>query len=218
MGCILYISTFWQDESHLYCQCHHANLVIICAKLPSTVSVLHMWHLGRENHTLQAAFNTYRGLRDTAASRNDQVEFSYSKRSNFPSLGLWRCSCGISLGTVWTGVAKLLLEESLTKGLWLKGNTLLCPEHLHGLQAGAFLNPTCQQPPGSEECALHSTLGAQHARRWHPMEGWRKRALVNHLKYTIILQGVDKPSLCFLFWSPTADASLVLRTNVLFLK
>lgn len=78
---------------------------------------------------------------------------------------------------VWTGVDKLLLEESLTKGLWLKGNTLLCPEHIHGLSAGAFLNPTCQDHSRNEECAL-----------------------------------------CFLFRSPTADVSLVLWVNVLFLK
>lgn len=73
----------------------------------------------------------------------------------------------------------------MTKGLWLKGNTLLCPEHLHGLSAGTFLNASCQHPSGSEEC-----FAKRHARREACEERWRKRALVNHLKH-IILQAVD---------------------------
>lgn len=81
---------------------------------------------------------------------------------------------------MWTDVDKLLLEEGLTKGLWLKGNTLLCPEHLHGLSVGAFLNPTCQHVSGREGCALHNGLTWDMACE----EGWRKRALVNNLKYT----------------------------------
>lgn len=88
---VYYIYFFLQDESHLYCQRHHINLAFVCAKLPSTVSVLCMWHLGREKLTLEAAFNTFKVLRSTATPRNDQTEFSYSKGGPFPSLGLWRC-------------------------------------------------------------------------------------------------------------------------------
>lgn len=43
--------------------------------------------LEREKHTQQAAASTNRGLRETAAPRNDQVQFSYSKVYAFPSLG-----------------------------------------------------------------------------------------------------------------------------------
>ena len=87
-GCILYISSFWQDESHLPRRCGHANLTFVCAQLPSTVSV-GAAALGREKHTQQAAANANRGLRETAAPRNDWVELSYSKGDPFPNLGLF---------------------------------------------------------------------------------------------------------------------------------
>lgn len=182
MGCILYISTFWQDESHLYCQCHHANFAFFCAKLPSTVSVLCMWHLGRENLTLEAAFNTYRFLRDTAAPRKDQVEFSYSKGDPFPSLGLWRCYVNrcCCLRKAWPKVFSSRVTHFCVLSTFM--GYLLVP----------FSIPPSSIPPGVKRvlCAV-AFLGTGHERRVRCEEGWRKRAPVNHLKYTIILQGVD---------------------------
>lgn len=177
MGCILYISTFWQDGFHLYSQVSSCRFCI-CAELPSTASVLCVWHLEREKLTLEAAFNTYRVLRDTATPRNYQVGSVIPKEVLFPA---WD-----SGDAMWTGVDKLLLEGSMTRGHWLKGNTILYPEHLHGLSVGAFLKPSCQHPSRSEECFVQwpflgpGMWAEGHVRK----EKWRKRALVNHLKYT----------------------------------
>lgn len=56
------------------------------------------------------------------------------------------------------GVAKLLPEESLSRGLWVKSNTLPHPEHRLGSPLGVLLNPICQHPSRSDECALPSCL------------------------------------------------------------
>lgn len=87
--------------------------------------------LRKEKHSQQAAANTNRSFRDTAAPTNYWVEFSSSEGGLFPSLGLFgHAGASILLqlwGTVWAGVAKLLPEENLSRGLWVKGNILPCP-------------------------------------------------------------------------------------------
>lgn len=116
--------------------------------------------LGSENHKQQAAASTNRGLRETAAPRNDRVQLF--QRKSLAQLGtLWTCrrtlpfcSYGISGGTLWVSVAKPLLEKSLSRGLWVKGNPLLWPEHLCRLLLGVLLNPICQHPSRSDECTL----------------------------------------------------------------
>lgn len=95
------------------------------------------------------------GLRETAAPRNKPGRVQLFQRS-FGDAGAHYHSAtmGSLRGTVWPDVAKLLPEESLSRGLWVKGNTLLCPEHLHGLPLGAILNPMWQLPSRSDKCAL----------------------------------------------------------------
>lgn len=62
--------------------------------------------LGREKHMQQAAANANRGLRETAAPQNDQVEFNYSKGDPFPSWGLFG-----DAGTNYHSAAMGSLEE-----------------------------------------------------------------------------------------------------------
>ena len=115
------------------------------------------------------------GLERNCSSQERLGGVQLFQRRSLSQLGtLWRCrstlpfcSCGISGGTVWADVAKMLPEESLSRGLWVKGNTVPCPEHLRGLPLGALLNPICQHPSRSDECTLPSCLSwdAGHARR-----------------------------------------------------
>jgi len=56
------------------------------------------------------------------------------------------CSYGIAGGTVLGGVAKLLPEKSLSRGLWIKGNALLST--FTGCLLGPFSIPSASIPLG----------------------------------------------------------------------
>lgn len=79
--------------THLPRRCGHANLTFVCAKLPGTVSGLRVWQLqhSREEkqHSRQLPTQTGAGEKLQETPRNDWVEFSYSKRGAFTSLGLF---------------------------------------------------------------------------------------------------------------------------------
>lgn len=183
MGCILYISTFWQDEFHLYSQVSSCKFCI-CAELSSTASVLCMWHLEREKLTLEAAFNTYRVLRDTATPRNDQVGVSYSKGGSLPGLGLWRCYVnGGSQAAAGGRRDQRSLAQGKHKSVSWAPPSVVC----WGLSQA-------QLPASLQEWRVPCTvafLGTWHASRGTCEEGeMEKEGSGKSFKMHIVLQGV----------------------------
>lgn len=203
MGCILYISPAFGKMnptcpigvvvqiSHLFVlNCQVQSLCCVCGSCST-------WE--RKAYTAGSC-QCKQGLERNGSSQEWSGRVQLFQRTSLSQLGtLWRyrstllfCSYGISGGTAWAGVAKLPPEESLSRGSRVTHFHVLST--FMGCLLGAFSVPSASIPPGvmSVLCraAWAGTQGMQG--EWHRrrVEGWRKRALVNHLKYTITFQGV----------------------------
>lgn len=175
MGCILYISAFWQEEPHLHSQCRHANLAFVFAKLPSTVSVLCMWHLRREKLTLEAASNTHIRPWETLQLPGRAQLFQRHSLSQPGTLeGLYeRVETSCCWRTAWPKVFGWRVTPLCALSTFL------------GCLLGPFPVPPASIPLGVKSVLCTAALpGTWHERRVTCEEGWIRRALVNHLKYT----------------------------------